>query len=158
MTAPLDGRGGKPSIPERTSEKMPSTSPWLSVASLALAIVALVVFGSVMAAWPVVSDNLILIVSAVAGVILGVGAVVTGVVARRRIRRGEAGRGGVALAGIVLGVVAAVVPAIFLAVFAYNVYYQYDQYHKCLTGSGYPKRYCLEDLWGVPRELLPPSN
>ncbi len=61
--------------------------PKLSITSLVLAIVALVFCWSI-----------------VGGVILGVGAVVTGVVARRRVRRGEPAKGGIALADIVLGI------------------------------------------------------
>jgi hypothetical protein len=82
----------------------------LSITSLALAIVALAVFWSVAVATvfqvPATDSGVAFVVAAVAGVILGIGAVVTGVVARRRVRRGQAGRGGIALAGIVLGVVA----------------------------------------------------
>ena len=93
-------------------------SPKLSITSLALALVALLVFGS--AAIAAVVDvgtvrDVVLVVAAVAGVILGIGAVLTGVVARRRVQRGNAARGGAALAGIVLGAVTAVLPAIVLA-------------------------------------------
>lgn len=123
---------------------MPSTSRKLSIASLALAIVALAVFCSVIGAWRVLA-GVNLIVGAVAGVILGVGAVVTGVVARRRVRRGDAGRGGLALAGIALGVAAVVVLAIFLAMMVYSVYSGYEEFQHCIRGSGFPKYLCLKE-------------
>ena len=104
-----------PAMPERTRE-MASNSPVLSITSLALAIVALAVFWSVMVAgiFDVRAEGVVFIVAAVAGVFLGLGAVVTGVVARRRVRRGDAARGGVALADILLGHVAGFVPSIIL--------------------------------------------
>jgi ABC-type Na+ efflux pump permease subunit len=113
---------------------MPSTSRKLSIASLALAIVALAVFCSVIGAWRVL-----------AGVNLIVGAVVTGVVARRRVRRDDAGRGGVALAGIAPGVAAVVVLAIFLAMMVYSVYSGYEEFQHCIRGSGFPKYLCLKE-------------
>jgi heme/copper-type cytochrome/quinol oxidase subunit 2 len=127
-----------------------SNSPKLSGASLALAIVALAVFWSVMVAAVVdvyAMERVVFIVAAVAAVILGVAAVVTGVVARRRVRRGDAGKGGVALAGIVLGVVAVVVPAIILAWVVYTVYSDYQEFQQCVKGSGsaYPKYLCLKE-------------
>jgi hypothetical protein len=148
VTEPLDGPARKSSdnraTAERTPEKMPSTSPKLSITSLALAIVALMVFCSVIGAWRVLA-GVILIVGAVAGVILGVGAVVTGVVARRRVKRGDAGRGGVALAGIALGVAAVVGPAIFLAMMVYYMYSGYEEFQQCIRGSGFPKYLCLKE-------------
>jgi hypothetical protein len=48
----------------------------------------------------------------VGGVILGSAAVIMGAVARTRVRHGQATNGGVAIAGIVLGIVAAVLPVI----------------------------------------------
>jgi hypothetical protein len=154
MTESLDGpareSSGDPATPERTREKLPSNSTKLSITSLALAIVALAVFWSVMfaAVFGVrAAEGVVFIVAAVAGVILGVGAVVTGVVARRRVGRGDAGRGGVALAGIVLGVVAVVVPAIILAGMVYKVYSDYEEFQQCIRGSGsaYPKYLCLKE-------------
>lgn len=48
------------------------------------------------------------------GIILGVLALVFGLIGRGRVRRGEADNGGVALAGIILGSVGIVVSAVFL--------------------------------------------
>jgi len=120
----------------------------LSVTSLALALVALAV------CWPMMIFDIVnptklgdgvFTVGGVAAVILGVGAVVTGLVARRRVKRGNAGKGRVALAGIVLGIVAAVVPALLLASAIYGLYYRYDEFRGCLRGSGYPKYMCLKE-------------
>ncbi|MBV8929624.1 MAG: DUF4190 domain-containing protein, partial [Mycobacteriaceae bacterium] len=58
----------------------------LGIASLVIAIIALVTCASV-----------------VLGVILGIVAVVIGFAARGRVKRGEANNGGIAIAGIVLG-------------------------------------------------------
>ncbi len=150
MTESLDGHTSDPAIPEPTREKSVSNSPVLSIASLASAIAALAVF------WPAMIvaglgvgavEGVVVIVAAVSGVVLGVGAVVTGVVARRRVRRGRAAAGGVALAGLVLGIVAVVMPAITLAGLAYEVYSDYEEFENCVrgSGSGYPKYLCLKE-------------
>jgi MFS family permease len=125
-------------------------SPKLSIASLALGIIALAVF------WPVMfaavahvdgADNALLLLATVAGVILGLGAVVTGILARRRVKRGVAARGGIALAGIALGVLAAIVPAALLAYLAYAVYSGYEAFEACVRGSGtaHPDYMCLKE-------------
>jgi hypothetical protein len=61
------------------------------------------------------------------------------------VRRGDAGRGGVALAGIALGVSAVVVLAIFLAMMVYYVYSGYEEFQQCIRGSGFPKYLCLKE-------------
>jgi hypothetical protein len=71
----------------------------LGVASLVIAVVALVLVWSVFG-----------------GVILGAVAAVLGVAAYGRVKRGEASNGGVAVAGIVLGIVAIVVGLIFVPI------------------------------------------
>jgi hypothetical protein len=119
--------------------------------SLALAIGALAVFWPVAVATvfhvPATDNGVAFIVAAVAGVILGVGAVVTGGVARRRVRRGQAGRAGVALAGIVLGIVAAVVPATLAAWVVYLIYAQYQEFEQCIRvpETASPRYLCLKE-------------
>ena len=54
--------------------------------------------------------------SVVLGVVLGVVAVILGLVGRGQANRGEASNGGVALAGIVLGALAVVVSFAFIAI------------------------------------------
>ncbi|MFF1961691.1 DUF4190 domain-containing protein [Streptomyces sp. NPDC058220] len=49
------------------------------------------------------------------GIILGVLALIFGIIGRRRAQRGEATNGGMALAGIILGAIGAVVSAAFLS-------------------------------------------
>ncbi|MBS4729620.1 DUF4190 domain-containing protein [Mycobacterium sp. SM1] len=71
----------------------------LGIASLVIAIVALMLVWSVLG-----------------GVLVGATAAVIGLVARRRVTRGEATNGGVAVAGVVLGVLAIVVGLIFVAI------------------------------------------
>jgi len=72
----------------------------LGVAALVLAIVALVASCSV-----------------VGGLILGLAAVILGVLARGRVKRGEANNGGIALTGIVLGTLAALISLAFIAMY-----------------------------------------
>lgn len=73
----------------------------LGITALVLGIVALLAFWSV-----------------VGGILLGVAAVIVGLIARGRVTRGEANNGGVAIAGIALGALAIVVSAAFIAVWA----------------------------------------
>jgi hypothetical protein len=79
----------------------PPTGPrnGLGATSLALAITALLVVWSV-----------------VGGIILGLTAVVTGFLARGRVKRGTANNGGVATAGIVLGALAVIVGVVFIPI------------------------------------------
>jgi Domain of unknown function (DUF4190) len=86
---PYPGYGPPPAAPRNG----------LGIASLVLAIAALLAFWSV-----------------VGGVIIGVVALILGIVGRGRAKRGEATNGGVALAGIVLGALAIVVSLAFIAV------------------------------------------
>lgn len=150
MTESPDGRAGDSATPGSTREKSASNSSALSIASLALAIASLAVF------WPVMivtdlrmgaGEGVVVIAAAVAGTVLGAGAVVTGAVARRRVRRGHAAGGGVALAGFVLGIVVVVMPAIALAGLAYEMYSEYQEFDHCVRGSdsGYPKYLCLKE-------------
>jgi hypothetical protein len=79
----------------------PSREPrnGLGTTSLMLAIVAL------LGVW-----------SVVAGIILGLAAVVIGFLARGRVKRGTANNGGVAIAGMVLGALAVVVGVVFIPI------------------------------------------
>lgn len=54
-------------------------------------------------------------ISIVGGVVLGIAAVVLGLLGRARVKRGEATNGGVALAGIVLGVLAIIAGLLAIA-------------------------------------------
>ena len=76
----------------------------------------------------------------VIGIGFGVAAVVTGLMARARVKRGEAGTSGSSIAGIVLGAV-----SIVAGLFAVGYYYwlgahQLDHYHQCLINGAY--RHC----------------
>ncbi len=74
----------------------------LGIASLVLAIIGL------LSVWvPVVN---------VVSIVLGIVAVVVGFLGRRRVKRGAANNGGVAIAGIVLGALAIVVGLAFIAI------------------------------------------
>src|SRR5262249_20931765 len=130
-------------------------SPKLSIASLTLAMAGLVVFLAVTVASvfqvPGTDNGLAFIVAAVASAILGVAAVVTGVVARRRGRRGEARRGGIALAGIVLGVVAVVLPALLGGWVGYLLYARYQEFEHCIRApeTASPRYLCLKECPGI---------
>ncbi|WP_142280860.1 DUF4190 domain-containing protein [Mycobacterium saskatchewanense] len=128
----------------------PPSSPRLGIISLGLAVVAVVVFWSV---WGVavahaanVADVAI-VVAAAASVVLGGGAVATGAVARRRLRRGPAGNGGIALAGVVLGFLAVVLPGLLLIYLAFLAYSGYQGFESCVRGAGasYPSYMCLKE-------------
>jgi hypothetical protein len=86
---PYPGYGPPPSSPRNG----------LGIAALVLAIVALFAFWSVLG-----------------GVVIGVVAVILGIVGWGRAKRGEASNGGVAIAGIALGALAVVVSLAFIAV------------------------------------------
>jgi hypothetical protein len=73
----------------------------LGITALVLGIVGLLSFWSVLG-----------------GVVFGVAAIIVGIVARGRVKRGEANNGGIAVAGIVLGAVAVVVSLASIAVWA----------------------------------------
>jgi Domain of unknown function (DUF4190) len=79
----------------------PPTGPrnGLGATSLVLAIIAL------LGVW-----------SVVAGIILGLAAVVIGFLARGRVKRGTANNDGVAIAGIVLGVLAVIIGVVFIPI------------------------------------------
>jgi hypothetical protein len=129
MTEPSDWparqSSDNPAAAERTPETLPSATRILSIASLVLAIGALVFF------WTVA-----------VGAILGVAAVATGVIARRQVRHDKAGKGGIALAGIVLGIAAVAVSATFVSI---SVYSGYEDFQHCIRGSGYPNYLCLKE-------------
>ena len=94
--------GGYPPQPQRPYYGyQPPMQPrnGLGIASLVLAIIAL------LSVW-----------SVFAGVILGLGAVVIGILGRGRVKRGTANNGGVAIAGIVLGALAIIVGLAFIAI------------------------------------------
>jgi len=55
-------------------------------------------------------------VSVVGGILLGIVAVILGVVGRGRVKRGEADNGGVALAGIILGIISIIAGLAFIAI------------------------------------------
>lgn len=95
----------------------------LGVAALVVAIIALV--GSF---------------SVVGGVILGIAAVVLGFLGRNRVRRGEANNGGVALAGIILGVLAIIAGLFFIAIWV-GMFKQVGAggYFDCLQQAGQDK-------------------
>ncbi|MGW6456110.1 DUF4190 domain-containing protein [Streptomyces sp. NPDC055078] len=57
----------------------------------------------------------------VVGIILGILALIFGILGRKRVKRGEATNGGMALSGIILGVVGIVLGAVFIALLVWGV-------------------------------------
>jgi hypothetical protein len=123
----------------------------LGIASLVLAIVAL------LSVWSVVG-----------GVILGAVGAVLGVVARRRVTRGQADNGGVAIAGIVLGILAVVVGLVFAGIWV--AFWQEaggGSYVDCLQNAGSDKarqQQCVDQFrdkvqnqFGVTLTPTPPT-
>jgi hypothetical protein len=107
---PYPGYGPPPAAPRNG----------LGIASLVLAIVALLAFWSI-----------------IGGITLGVVAVILGIVGRGRAKRGEASNGGVAIAGITLGALAIVVSLAFIAVWV-GIFEEVGgtDYLDCVAGSG----------------------
>lgn len=92
----------------------------LGIASLVIAIVALLFVWSVLG-----------------GVILGIIAAAIGFAARTRVQRGEADNGGVAIAGIVLGILAIVVGLLFTVIWVGLLRdVGADDYMECLEKAG----------------------
>lgn len=96
----------------------------LGSASLVLALVALVAT-----------------VTIFGGAILGIAAAVMGFVARGRVKRGEATDGGVAIAGIVLGIIATIVSA-FVIWLAFGTDMFNEDYQHCLGYHNGMSQYC----------------
>lgn len=96
----------------------------LGIAALVLAIIALVFVWSV-----------------IGGVVLGAAAVVLGFVGWGRVKRGEANNGGIAIAGIVLGILAIIVSLAFIAIWV-NLYNHVGggDYVDCLSKAGEDKQ------------------
>jgi Domain of unknown function (DUF4190) len=92
----------------------------LGIAALVVAIIGLVF------CWTVVG-----------GVILGVGAIILGFVARGRVKRGQATNGGVAIAGIVLGSLAIVVSLVFIPIWI-GMFQEsgFGSYIECMQSAG----------------------
>lgn len=77
------------------------------------------------------------------GAVLGIAAAVMGFVARRRVKRGEATDGGLAMAGIVLGIVAAVV-GLFIIWLAFGTDLFNENYQHCLGEQNGHAEYCQQ--------------
>jgi hypothetical protein len=92
----------------------------LGIAALVLAIVGLVF------CWTVAG-----------GVILGFAAVIVGFVARGRVKRGQATNGGVAIAGIVLGILAIIISLVFIPIW-YGLFEEVggSNYVTCVAKAG----------------------
>lgn len=93
--------GSQPGYPPPPYAGYPPAAPknGLGIASLVLAIGALVLVWSV-----------------AGGIVLGIAAAVLGVAARQRVKRGEANNGGMAIAGIALGLLAVVIGLVFIPI------------------------------------------
>jgi hypothetical protein len=82
-------------------------------------------------------------VTLVGGVVLGITAAVMGFVARGRVKRGEATNGGVAMAGILLGILAAVVE-LGLIWLAFGTDLFNEDYQHCLGEANGHAEYCQQ--------------
>lgn len=80
------------------------------------------------------------------GLVMGIVAIVLGVLARKKVKLGQAGQGGLALGGIITGIVGVVLGAIFLAmvVFAFGMFG--SAISDCATISDpIQQQQCIED-------------
>ncbi|MGK2880159.1 MAG: DUF4190 domain-containing protein [Mycobacterium sp.] len=99
---------------------VPTKKNGLGIAALIVAIVALLLF------WTVFG-----------GILLGVVAVILGVIGMVRAKRGEADNRGVAIGGVVLGVLAVIASIAFIVLgflFFWNM--GFDNYYDCLNSAG----------------------
>ncbi len=99
------GHGDRPGYDPGAAGPGPYSAPaqptnWLGVTALVLGLAAVLLF------WTIAG-----------GILLGLLAIVAGVLARRRVKRGQATNGGVALAGLILGVVGLLLGGLVLAGF-----------------------------------------
>ncbi|MEU0148330.1 DUF4190 domain-containing protein [Streptomyces sp. NPDC006288] len=104
--APPPAAYGYPGYPGYTAQQSwgPAPANGLGTAAMVLGIIAVVGF----CMWGL-------------GIILGILALIFGIIGRGRARRGEATNGGMALAGIILGSISIVVSAIFLGFLIWTV-------------------------------------
>jgi hypothetical protein len=103
----------------------------MGVAALVLGIVGLVL------SWTVIG-----------GVVLGILALVFGLIGRGRVRRREADNGGQAVAGVTLGSIAIVLGIVFLFVYLAQLQEDQRQYEACVD-EGNPQSYC-ETVYDPP--------
>lgn len=77
------------------------------------------------------------------GAILGIAAAGMGLLARRRVKRGEANDGGLAMAGIVLGIVA-IAASVFVIWLAYGTDLFNEDYQHCLGEANGHAEFCQQ--------------
>lgn len=82
---------------------------------------------------------------------LGIAAVVTGVLARNKVKRGEAGQGGLARAGFITGIVGIVLAlvVVVLAIVGVSLFGdQIEQVEACQTLPAEEQAACINDIEG----------
>ncbi len=96
---------------------------------------------------------IIALISVVGGVVLGVVAVILGFLGWQRARRGEATNGGIAIAGIVLGILSIIeaIVVIALSVWVFNEVGGTD-YMDCLSKAGSDQEAVQRCVGPVPEE------
>jgi hypothetical protein len=120
-TPPGAGYPAPPPMPYASQEPLP-TAPrnGLGTAALVLGIIG------VLTCWSVFG-----------GIILGLVAVILGFIGHARVRRGEATNGGVSIAGIVLGFVAMIAGAVFIALYIWVFnFFGFTSLTDCLNKAG----------------------
>jgi len=137
--------GGYPPPPMSYGDhyQAPPTAPKnsLGVAALVIAIIALVLSFTV-----------------IGGIIGGIAAVILGFIGRGRVKRGEADNGGVALAGIILGVVAIIASLAFVPIYV-GLFKEsgFGDYFNCVQQAGQNSsavQQCSEDFRQVMSEKV----
>ncbi|MGE2731901.1 DUF4190 domain-containing protein [Mycolicibacterium vaccae] len=117
--------GGYPPPPPMQYGGYPPPMPMAPKNGLGIAALVLAIVGLVMC-WTVVG-----------GIVLGLCAVIIGFLARGRVKRGEATNGGVAVAGIALGIVSIVAALVFIPIYV-GLFNQVggSDYIDCLSRAG----------------------
>ena len=145
-TGPYPG-GGYPPPPYGDYYQGPPAAPknGIGVAALVIAIIALVLSFTV-----------------IGGIIAGIVAVILGFIGRGRVKRREADNGGVALAGIILGVVSIIAGLVFVPIYV-GLFKEsgFGDYFNCMQQAGQNSnavQQCSEEFRQSMSEKFPSTS
>jgi len=145
-SGPYSG-GGYPPPPYGDYYQRPQAAPknGMGVAALVIAIIALVLSFTV-----------------IGGIILGIVAVILGLIGRGRVKRREADNGGIALAGIILGAVSIIAGLVFVPIYV-GLFKEsgFGDYFNCMQEAGQNSnavQQCSEEFRQSMSEKFPSTS
>jgi hypothetical protein len=109
----------KPATTSPSSDLRATKRHWLEIVSVVLGVIGLIT------SWLLF------------GIVFGIAAVVTGIVARSRVARGKAGSPAVAVVGIVLGALATIAGIAAFWIYESLSHEQMAHYHQCLEDGAW---------------------